>query len=68
MAGMAFIIGLSIFEDEAVGTLQAIGTLFHTIWTILEMKAFHTMLWALQEVRKKSTVFEMYILILKTVQ
>lgn len=51
MAGMAFIVGFSIFEDEAVGTLKAIGTLFHTIWTILEMKAFHTMLWALWGVR-----------------
>lgn len=53
MAGVAFVVGFSILEDEAVGTLQAIGTLFHTVWTVFEMKAFHTMLWALRKKKKK---------------
>lgn len=37
---MAFIVGLCILEDEAVGALKAIGTLLHTVGTILEMQAF----------------------------
>lgn len=47
VAGMTFIVGLCILEDEAVGALKAIGTLLHTVGTILEMQAFLTMLWSL---------------------
>lgn len=47
VAGMTFIVGLCILEDEAVGPLKAIGTLLHTIGTILEMEAFLTVLRAL---------------------
>lgn len=53
VAGMAFVVGLCILEDETVGTLKAIRTLVHTIRTIFEMEAFHTVLWALWGVRKK---------------
>ena len=53
---MAFIVGFRVLEDKTVGTLQAVGTLFHTIRTILEMQALHTVLWALWEGRKKSIV------------
>lgn len=57
MAGMALVVGLCVLEDEAVGALQAIGTLFHTVRPVLEVEAFHAMLWALWIVRhKKSTV------------
>lgn len=54
---MAFVVGFCVLEDEAVGALQAIGTLFHAIRAVLEMEAFHTVLRALWEVRKKSIVF-----------
>lgn len=53
MAGMAFIVGLCILEDETVGALQAIRTLFHTIRTVFKIEAFHTILWALWGVKKK---------------
>lgn len=47
VAGMTFIVGLCILENEAVGTLKAIGTLLHTVGTVLEMETFLTMLWSL---------------------
>lgn len=47
VAGMTFIVGLCILEDEAVSTLKAIGTLLHTVGTVLEMETFLTMLWSL---------------------
>ena len=54
---MALVVGLCVLEDEAVGALQPIGTLFHTVRPVLEVEAFHTMLWALWIARhKKSTV------------
>lgn len=56
VAGMAFVVGLSVLEDEAAGPLQPIGTLFHTVWTVLEMKAFHTMLWALSAITIKEKI------------
>lgn len=47
VAGMTFIVGFCILEDEAVGTLKAIGTLLHTVGTVLEMDTFLTVLWSL---------------------
>lgn len=47
VAGMTFTVGLRILEDEAVGSLKAIGTLLHTVGTVLEMETFLTMLWSL---------------------
>lgn len=44
MAGMTFVVGFGILEDETVGALQAIRTLLHTVGTILEMKAFDAVL------------------------
>lgn len=68
MAGVAFVVGFSVLEDEAVSTLQAIGTLFHTVWTVFEMKAFHTMLWALRKKKKKRIFIDLFFvcLIVKT--
>lgn len=57
MAGMTFIVGLCVLEDEAVGTLQAIGTLFHTVWTILEIEAIYTMFWTLRKVKARLGLF-----------
>lgn len=57
VAGMAFVIGLCVLEDETVGALQAIGTLFNTVGTILEMDAPHTSLWALWKITKKRHSF-----------
>lgn len=55
VARVAFVVGLCILEDETARTLQAIGTLFHTIRAILEMEALYTMLRALWTVRKNTT-------------
>lgn len=55
VARVAFVVGLCVLEDETARTLQAIGTLFHTIRAILEMEALYTMLWALWTVRKNIT-------------
>lgn len=55
VARVAFVVGICILEDETARTLQAIGTLFHTIRAILEMEALYTMLWALWTVRKNIT-------------
>lgn len=56
MAGMAFIVGFCILEDETVGTLQAIRTFFNTIRTVFKIEAFHTILWALWGVKKKEAL------------
>lgn len=55
MAGMALVVGLCVLEDEAVGALQAIGTLFHTVRPVLEVEAFHAMLRALRIARNKTS-------------
>lgn len=46
MAGVTLIVGLCILKDEAVGALQSVRTLLHTIWPVFEVKALYTMLWA----------------------
>lgn len=53
MAGMTLVVGLGIFEDKTVGSLQAIGALLHTVGSIFEVEAFHTLVWALGGERNK---------------
>lgn len=47
MAGVTLVVGLGIFEDETVGSLQPIGALLHTVGPIFEVEAFYTLVWAL---------------------
>lgn len=47
MAGMTLVVGLGVFEDEAVCTLQPVWAFLHTVWPIFEVKAFYTLVWAL---------------------
>lgn len=48
MAGMTFIVGLCVLEDEAVGALKAIRALLHAVRAIFEMETFLTMLRSLR--------------------
>lgn len=41
MAGVTLIVGFGIFEDEAVGALQPVGTFLHTVGAIFEVEAFY---------------------------
>lgn len=51
---MALVVGLGVLEDEAAGTLQAVGTLFHTVRAIFEVEALHAVLGALRIVRMET--------------
>ena len=53
MAGMTFIVGLGVLEDETVGSLQPIGALLHTVGSIFEVEAFHALVRALRAERNK---------------
>lgn len=53
MARMTLVVGLGILEDETVGTLQPIGALLHAVWSIFEVAAFYTLVWALREEHNK---------------
>lgn len=44
---MTLVVGLGIFEDETVGSLQPIGALLHTVGPIFEVETFHTLVRAL---------------------
>lgn len=57
VAWVALVVGLGILEDEAAGTLQAVGTLFHTVGAIFEVEALYTVLGALRTVRKNAQAF-----------
>ncbi len=52
VAGMALVVGLSIFEDEAVRSLQTIRAFLHTVGSIFEMQALHTVIWTLNHTDK----------------
>lgn len=60
MAGMTFVVGFGVLEDETVCTLQTVGTLFHTIRTVLEMEALHTVLRPLQILGRNKLMFKTY--------
>lgn len=47
VAGMTLVVGLGVFENEAVGALQSIGALLHTVGPVFEVKAFYTLVWTL---------------------
>lgn len=47
MAGMAFVVGLGVFEDETVGALQPVRALLHAVGPVFEIEAFHALVWAL---------------------
>lgn len=49
VAWVTLIVGLGIFEDEAVGPLNAVGALLHTVGAVFEVQAFDTLVWALKE-------------------
>ena len=53
MTRMALVVGLGVFEDEAVGSLQAIGAFLHTVGSVFEMEALHTLIRALQIERER---------------
>lgn len=52
MARVTLIVGLSVFEDEAVCSLEAIGAFLHTVGPVFKVKAFNTVIRTLC-VRKK---------------
>ena len=52
---MTLVVGLCVLEDEAVGTLQAVRTLLHTVGAVLEVEASHTVVRTLAEARVKKT-------------
>lgn len=47
MAGMTLVVGLGVFKDETVGSLQPVGALLHTVGPIFEVKTFYTLVRAL---------------------
>lgn len=47
MAGMTLVVGLGVFEDETVGSLQPIGALLYAVRAVFEVEAFYTLVWAL---------------------
>lgn len=49
MAGVTLIVGLSIFENEAVGALQTIRAFLYTVRAVFEMRARHAVVWARAE-------------------
>lgn len=53
MAGMAFVVGLGVLEDETVGALQPIGALLHAVGSIFEVEAFYTLVRALRGEQNK---------------
>ena len=46
---MTLVVGFCVFEDEAVGPLQAVRTLVHAVWAVFEVEAFHTVVGTLGE-------------------
>lgn len=56
MAWMALTILIGVFEDEAVGPLQAIRTLFHTIWAVLKMETLRAVVRTLESVEERDEV------------
>lgn len=57
VARVALVVGLSVLEDEAAGTLQAVRTLLHAVGAIFEVEALYAVLGALQIGRKKTPGF-----------
>jgi len=53
VAGMALVVGLSIFEDEAVCSLQTIRAFLHTVGPVFQMQAFHAVIWTLNHADQK---------------
>lgn len=47
VAGVTFIVGLGVLEDETVGALQAVGALLHTVGAVFEVAASHALVGAL---------------------
>lgn len=47
MAGMTLVVGLGVFEDETVGSLQPVGALLYAVRAVFEVEAFYTLVWAL---------------------
>lgn len=47
VAGMAFVVGLGVFEDETVGALQPVRALLHAVGPVFEIEAFHALVRAL---------------------
>lgn len=53
VAGVTLIVGFGIFEDEAVGALQPVGTFLHTVGAIFEVEAFYALVRTLGGEQKK---------------
>lgn len=53
MAGMTLVVGLGIFEDETVGSLQAIRALLHAVGSIFEVETFYALVRALRGEQNK---------------
>lgn len=53
MAGMTLVVGLGVFEDETVGSLQPIRALLHAVGSIFEVEAFYTLVWTLRREQNK---------------
>lgn len=49
VAGMTLVVGLGVLKDKTVGSLQAVGTLLHTVGPIFEVEALHTLVRTLDE-------------------
>lgn len=47
MARMTLVVGLGVFEDETVGSLQPVRALLYAVRAVFEVEAFYTLVWAL---------------------
>lgn len=56
MTRMAFTVLVSIFENEAVCSLQTIRALFYTVWPILKMETLGAMVWPLESMKKMQCI------------
>lgn len=54
MAGMTLVVGLGVFEDETVGSLQPVGAFLHTVGSVFEVEAFDALVRALGGQRDKT--------------
>lgn len=47
VAGVTFVVGLGVLEDETVGALQAVGALLYAVGAVFEVAASHALVRAL---------------------
>lgn len=56
MAGSALVVGFGVFEDESVGSLQAVRTFLHAVRSVFKMNALRTVIRPLKRQNNREDV------------